>query len=48
MKDLKKSVQIVGQVFGLLIGDKFTTPVAHTLREHPNLSSFIIYNPRPF
>ena len=48
MKDLKKSVQVVGQVFGLLIGDKLTTPVEETLKENPNLSSFIIYNTRPF
>jgi len=38
MKDLKKSTQIVGQVFGLLIGDKFTTPAEETLKKYPNLS----------
>ncbi len=38
MKNLKKSAEIVGQVFGLLIGDKFATPVQETLRKHPNLS----------
>ena len=48
MKTLKKSVKTIGQVFGLLIGDKFTTPAEETLKENPNLSSFIIYNPRPF
>jgi len=37
MKTLMKSVKTIGQVFGLVIGDKFTTPVAHTLQEHPSL-----------
>ena len=46
MKDLKKSIQIVGQVFGLLIGDKFTAPAEETLRKHPNLG--LSTNPRLF
>ncbi len=46
MKDLKKSVQIVGQVFGLLIGDKLTSPAEETLKKNPNLSLFT--SPRPF
>ena len=46
MKDLKKSVQIIGQVFGLLIGDKLATPAQETLRKNPNLS--LSTSPRPF
>jgi hypothetical protein len=35
-----KSVTVVGQVIGLLIGTKFTTPVAHVLEHNPNIGTF--------
>jgi len=37
MKKLKKSVEIAGNVFGLVIGSKLNTPMAHTLQEHSSL-----------
>jgi len=37
MKSLMKSVQIIGQVFGLVFGDNFTTPAAHTMEQYPYL-----------
>ena len=37
MKSLVKSALVVGQVFGLVIGDKFTTPLAQALEEDPSL-----------
>jgi len=38
MKTLMKSVKTIGQVFGLVVGNNFTTtPTAHLLEEHPSL-----------
>ena len=37
MKTLMKSVKTIGQVFGAVVGYNFTTPLAHTVREHPYL-----------
>jgi len=34
-KNLKKTAQAVGTVFGLFLGDNFTTPIERTLKEHP-------------
>jgi len=40
MKSITKSVSVVGQVVGLLIGSKFTTPVTQVLEQNPNLGTF--------
>lgn len=37
MKSLMKSAQIIGQVFGLVFGDNFTTPATHTIEQYPYL-----------
>jgi len=37
MKNLMKSALIIGHAFGLLIGDDFTDPITHALKEHPSL-----------
>ena len=37
MKTLKKSAEVIAQVFGAVVGYNFTTPLAHTVREHPYL-----------
>lgn len=34
---IKESAKVIGQVLGLVIGDKFTTPAAQTLRDYPDL-----------
>ena len=34
---IKESAKVIGQVLGLVIGDKFTTPIARTLRDYPDL-----------
>lgn len=40
MKSITKSVTVVGQVIGLLIGTKFTTPVAQVLEQNPNIGTY--------
>jgi hypothetical protein len=35
MKNLMKSVQIIRQVFGLFMGNNFTTPATETLERYP-------------
>jgi hypothetical protein len=40
MKSIVKSVTVVGQVIGLLIGAKFTTPTAQVLEHNPNIGTF--------
>ena len=37
MRMLEKSVLMIGQVLGLLIGDNFTTPLDDVLEQHPYL-----------
>lgn len=38
MKNLKKSAEVVGKVFGIVVGYNFTTtPITHLLGEHPSL-----------
>jgi hypothetical protein len=40
MKNLMKSVIIIGHVFGLFMGNNFTTPAAETLERHPYLQYY--------
>ena len=35
MENLKKPVEIVGRVLGLVMGANFTTPVLKTLEKYP-------------
>jgi hypothetical protein len=37
MKSIVKSVAVVGQVIGLLVGNKFTTPTTYVIEHHTNL-----------
>ena len=37
MKGLVKSVVVVGQVIGLLVGNNFTTPTTYVIEQHTNL-----------
>ena len=37
MNGLRKSVLVIGQVLGLLMGDKFNTPISEVLKRHPYL-----------
>jgi len=41
MKDLIKSVEIIGHVFGLVIGTNFTTPSAETMERYPLVTQVI-------
>jgi len=34
---IKESAKVIGQVLGLVIGDKFTTPTTQILRDYPDL-----------
>jgi len=34
-KKLKKTAHAVGTVFGLFLGDDYTSPTERTLKEHP-------------
>jgi len=34
---IKESAKVIGQVLGLVLGDKFTTPAARTLRDYPDI-----------
>ena len=40
MTNIKKVTEVIGQVLGLVIGDKFTTPAARALQEYPQLVDF--------
>lgn len=40
MKNIVKSVAVVGQVINLLIGNKFTTPVTHVMEQNHNIALF--------
>ncbi len=33
---IKESAKVIGQVLGLVLGDKFITPTAQTLRDYPD------------
>jgi hypothetical protein len=37
MKDLKKTVEMANHLFGLVIGDKFTTPQVLVLEKYPGI-----------
>lgn len=37
MRMLEKSVLVIGQVLGLLIGENFTTPPSEVLQKYPYL-----------
>ncbi len=37
MNNLTKSVKVVNQFIGLLLGNRLTTPVEQTLEQHPDL-----------
>lgn len=37
MKELKESLLVIGQVFGLLMGDNFTTPTLEVIERYPYL-----------
>ena len=34
---IKESAKVIGQVLGLVIGDKFTTPSEQTFKDYPDL-----------
>jgi hypothetical protein len=34
---IKESAKVIGQVLGLVMGDKFVTPSARTLRDYPDI-----------
>jgi len=34
-RNLKKTAQAVGTVFGVFLGDNFTTPIERTLKDYP-------------
>ncbi|HEX9896102.1 MAG TPA: hypothetical protein VGA85_00365 [Dehalococcoidales bacterium] len=38
MKGIVKSVAVVGQVLGLLVGNKFTTPINYVLEQYAGIS----------
>jgi hypothetical protein len=40
MKGIAKSVAVVGQVLGLLIGSKFTTPTTHVIEQYIDIVLF--------
>lgn len=40
MKNIAKSVAVVGHVVGLLVGSGFTTPVTQVLEQNPNLGTY--------
>jgi hypothetical protein len=40
MKNIVKSVAVVGQVLGLLIGNKFSTPTTCVLEHNPYIALF--------
>lgn len=40
MRNIKKVTEVIGQVLGLVIGDKFTTPAAWALQEYPQFGGF--------
>ena len=40
MQNLAKSFLAIGQVFGLVIGYNFTTPILQTLEKYPYLRYF--------
>jgi hypothetical protein len=35
MKNLVKSAVVIGQVLGLLVGSKFTTPTSYVMGDNP-------------
>ena len=37
MKRLIKSVEVIGRVLGVVLGDNFTTPTSHVWKEYPYL-----------
>jgi len=39
MRNIKKVTEVIGQVLGLVVGDKFTTPL-WTLQEYPQFGGF--------
>jgi len=41
MKDLIKSVEIIGHVFGLVIGNNFATPSAETMERYPFITQVV-------
>jgi len=40
MKNITKSVAVVGYVIGLLVGAKLTTPTAHVLEHNTNIALY--------
>ena len=40
MKNLAKSMAVVGQVIGLFIGSNLTTPVNKVMEEHINIALY--------
>ena len=40
MKGIVKSVAVVGQVLGLLVGNKFTTPSTYVYEQYINVIPF--------
>ena len=42
MKNLIKSAAIVGQVFGLVMGENFTIPSSEILAQYPSLVRFAV------
>ncbi len=40
MKGLFKSISVIGQVFGLVVGRNFVMPVNHTLEKHWELNLY--------
>ncbi len=41
MKNLMKSVMVIGHVFGLFLGNDFTTPATEILERHPYLQYYL-------
>jgi hypothetical protein len=41
MKNLIKSAEVIGQVFGLFIGTNFATPATQTMKRYPLLTPAI-------
>lgn len=40
MENLVKSAAIIGQVIGLVVGNKLTIPISETLEKYPSLVRF--------
>jgi len=36
MKEIRRSVLVIGQLLGVILGEDFSTPASQTMYEHPN------------